>query len=364
MLGKKPSLYMQFMEKSIRYIVMDSQNKSLLEKNEIVFDSAIIQEGKVVNKQLLETRLEVLVKEKKWKKAPVSIMLPDDLVTIRNEEIPAQLNRAEVDEYLNLHINESIRLPFEDAKIDYELTNQTEDNQTVFLVAYPSEQISALKEILEKAKLKPVVADISSLSLYRLVNGDESISTESDDHLLLLQWNPTDYSMTVFNDDIPQFNRHTRSQRLADMWRLTETGEYEWKGSEEAQEDIMDEQINMLERFLEFYQYTVMDGERSISHIVLSGYYPDLEHVKAALIDRLTLPIHTLTLPDDIGPTDAALLGLTLKKKAKDVKKKDKAKKAKKVKKAQKFSKFKKKKKKNEEGVNVPENQEEAVVND
>lgn len=32
MFGSKPSLYMQFMEKSIRYIVMDSQNKSLLEK--------------------------------------------------------------------------------------------------------------------------------------------------------------------------------------------------------------------------------------------------------------------------------------------------------------------------------------------
>lgn len=289
----------------------------------------------------------------------MSIILPEDLVSIRNEEIPAQLNRTEVDEYLNLHINESIRLPFDDAKIDYEITKQTEENQTVFLVAYPSDQITALKEVLEKAALKPVVADISSLSLYRLVNGDESISTESDDHLLLLQWNPTDYSMTVFNDDVPQFNRHTRSQRLADMWTLTDSGEYEWKGSDEGLEDIMDEQINMLERFLEFYQYTVMDGERSISLIVLSGYYPDLGRVKEALEHRLTLPIHTLSLPDEIGPTDAALLGLTLKKKVKDEKKKDEVKKAKKSKKLKKLRKGNK-----EEAADVSSTQEEAALND
>ena len=108
MFGSKPSLYMQFMEKSIRYLVMDSQNKSLIEMDEVLFDTAIIQEGKVANKQLLENRLAVLAKEKKWKKAPVSIILPDDLVTIRNEELPAQLSKSEVEEYLNLHINESI----------------------------------------------------------------------------------------------------------------------------------------------------------------------------------------------------------------------------------------------------------------
>ena len=159
---------------------------------------------------------------------------------------------------------------------------------------------------------------------------------------------------------MPQFNRHTRSQRLADMWTLTDSGEYEWKGSEEGLEDIMDEQINMLERFLEFYQYTVMDGERSISHIVLSGYYPDLGHVKEALEDRLTLPIHTLSLPDEIGPTDAALLGLTLKKKVKDEKKKEKVKKAKKSKKLKKLRKGKTE----EEDVDVSSTQEEAALND
>ena len=213
-----------------------------------------------------------------------------------------------------------------------------------------------MKEVLEKASLKPVVADISALSLYRLVASDASISKDSDDHLLLLQWNPTDYSMTVFKQDTPQFNRHTRSQRLADMWQIDEAGKFEWKGSEEGLEDVMDEQINMLERFLEFYQYTVMNGERSISHIVLCGYYPDLNQVKQSLEDRLTLPIHTLTLPEGIGETDAALLGLTLK--TKEAKKVDKVKKVKKPKIV------KAKKSKKEKEVELSSGQEEAVVND
>ena len=363
MFGSKPHLFMLFREKSIRYLAMDSQKKSLIEKNEIFFESAIIQEGKLVNRQTLETRLEVLVKQKKWKRASVSIILPDDLVTIRNEELPAQLSRNEVDEYLNLHMNESIRLPFDDAKFDYELTYQTEDKQAAFLVAYPNEQIKELKGALEKASLKPVVADMSFLSLYRLIDKEDTISSDPDDHVLLLQWNPTDYSMTVFNQDIPQFNRHTRSQRLGDMWALNELGQHEWKGSTEALEDVLDEQINMLERFLEFYQYTVMDGERSISHIVLSGYYPDLDHLKELLEDRLTLPIHSLTLPADTEPADAALLGLTLKKKVKETKKKKKkAKKGKKVKGSKKVKKSKKEKKPKE--VEQSSGQEEAAVND
>ncbi len=159
----KPILLIQFLERSIRYIVMDASKKTVIEKDELVFDTAIIQEGKVTNVSLLQARLDALIKEKKWKNAKVSIILPDDFVTIREEKIPVQLSYNEIKDYLHLHINQSIRLPFDDPRIDFEVISKDETTQIVFIAAYPGDQVRNYLSLLENVSLKPEVADISAL---------------------------------------------------------------------------------------------------------------------------------------------------------------------------------------------------------
>lgn len=313
LLSSKPVLFIQFLERSIRYIVMDASKKTVLEKNELVFDTAIIQDGKVSNVSLLETRLDALIKEKKWKNAKVSIILPDDFVTIRQEKIPVQLASNEIKDYLNLHINQSIRLPFDDPSIDFEVISKDETTQTVFITAYPGDQIRNYLSLLENVSLKPEVADISSLCMYRVLSSQSKVTFSEDAHILMLQWNPVDTSIMVFHKGIPQFNRHTRSTRLMDSWNLTKTGNWEWKADESELSDFNEEQLNGLERFMEFYRYSVMNGEGSITNIVLSGYFPDLEQLKQFLIDRFSMTVHTLDLPSGMNQSDAALYGLSLK---------------------------------------------------
>lgn len=345
MFSKKTAVYLEFLEKSIRYLVVDSQKKDIIEKDELILETAILKEGKLINESLLSTRLDALVKEKKWKRAPAHMLLPDDFVTIREEVIPGQLNYNEVKDYLDLHINQSIRLPFENPKVSFEIISQTETSQKVFLLAYPNDLIEQFKTILEKSGLKPSVADISSLSLYRLMKRHENIPNNKDAHVLLLQWNPSDLGMTVFNDEIPQFNRHTRSPGLSQMWEIQSNGDIRWQGTEEALDDTIEEQMNVLERFLEFYTYSVLDGEGSISDIVLSGTFPNQEKLKAELIDRFDLSVHTLELQETITQGTAALYGLIMKEKAKPKKFSKKTKKAKKEKSAKKEKRTKKEKK-------------------
>lgn len=309
----KPVLFIQFLERSIRYMVMDAQKKTVIEKDELVFDTAIIQEGKVTNVSLLQTRLDALIKEKKWKNSKISIILPDDFVTIREEKIPVQLSRSEIKDYLNLHINQSIRLPFDNPRIDFEVISKDETTQTLFIAAYPGDQVRHYLSLLENVSLKPEVADISSLCMYRVLSSQSSVTFSKDAHILMLQWNPVDTSIMVFHKGIPQFNRHTRSTRLMDSWRITQEGKWEWKAAETELSDFLEEQLNGLERFLEFYRYSVMDGEGSVTDIVLSGYFPELERLRKLLNERFSVSVHTLELPVDITQADAALYGLSLK---------------------------------------------------
>lgn len=309
----KPHLFMQFLDRSIKYLVMDSQRKTLIEKDELVFDTAIVQEGRLTNVPLLQARLDALIKEKKWKNAKVSIVLPDDFVTIREEEIPAQLASNEIKDYLNLHINQSIRLPFDHPKVDYEVISRNETTQTLFLAAYPVDQVRHYLDLLEGVSLKPEVADISSLCVYRILNQQTQIKLKEEDHVMVLQWNPVDTSITVFNKGIPQFNRHTRSQRLMESWDLTKEGKWEWKRTDEELKDNLEDQLNGLERFMDFYRYSVMDGKDSVSAIVLSGYFPDLERLKRLLDERFTVKISLVDLPSHFVQADSVLYGLSLK---------------------------------------------------
>ncbi|MCC5895803.1 MAG: pilus assembly protein PilM [Alkalibacterium sp.] len=313
LLKSKPFLLIQFLERSIRYLVMDASRKTVLDKNELVFDTAIIQDGKLTNVSLLETRLDALIKEKKWKNSKVSIILPDDFVTIREENIPVQLSSSEIKDYLNLHINQSIRLPFDDPRFDYEVISKDETTQTVFIAAYPGEQVRNYLSLLENVSLKAEVADISSLCMYRVLTSQSSLTFSEEAHIMMLQWNPIDSSIMVFHKGIPQFNRHTRSTRLMDAWNLTKDGQWEWKGAESDLTDFLEEQLNGLERFMEFYRYSVMNGEGSISDIVLSGYFPNLNRLSDMLSDRFSVAVHTLDLPEGMTQPDAALYGLSLK---------------------------------------------------
>lgn len=156
--------------------------------------------------------------------------------------------------------------------------------------------------------------------------------------------------MTVFNKDIPQFNRHTRSPSLTQMWETDDKGRDQWLGTEESLDDTIDDQLNVLERFLEFYTYSVLDGEGSITDIVLTGYFPNQSKLMEALNDRFPLTIHTITLPEHVTDSMAGLYDLSLKEKTK--KKKPKATREKKV----------KKEKKQRKAINKEKGSDEQVI--
>ena len=63
----KPLIYLQLYNQSLRYMAVHSKNHTVLEYDEIFFESNVIEDGEIVNRSLLETRMSALVQEKKWK---------------------------------------------------------------------------------------------------------------------------------------------------------------------------------------------------------------------------------------------------------------------------------------------------------
>lgn len=311
----KPTLYLQLLDSSIRYMAVHPSNHTIIEQNELLFDGNLLEDGEIVNQSLLETRLSALIQEKKWKNAKATILVLNEFVIVREIEVPIQLDESEIRDYLAIHMNESIRMPFENPSFEYIISGEDTEKgmKDVTIIAYPGNKIRQYQELLQKISLKPDVADIASLSLYRVADKQSLIQKGDDQHTMILQWNPTDVSYTVFNQERPIFKRYTYQAMLAQSFERTTDGEWEWRASDAELEIYLDEQINNLGRFLDFYRYSVLEGEGSVSSVIITGSYPDLDNLKTRISSNLNIDAQVLTLPTGIQQSYSALYGLTLR---------------------------------------------------
>lgn len=302
-------------DRSLRYLVFNSQNKEIIEYDEVVFDTFIIEEGHLVNTTILRSTLEYLVKEKKWKKKKLHFIVPDYFVTMKKETIPSLLNAKEAKEYINLQLGNKIRLPFKNPRFDFEILKKDEEVQTLLLIAYPNEQLEPIRELFEEVGLVPVVADVSSLSIYRTYKELASQNTSEEKHLLLVQWQKFDIGITVFHEDYPQFNRHTQLPEMSDLWSYNEQSEWDFTGSSNDLDMLVREQLTSIERFLEFYRYSVMNGEATVTDIVVLGDFSSLDNIREQMNTQYGVKVNRIPLPNELPDQFASLYGLINKEK-------------------------------------------------
>ncbi len=311
----KPLVNLQLLDSSLRYLAVHPRKHTIVEQGEIVFDTAILKDRQIANRPIVESRLDALVREKKWRRAKTYILLIDDFVAIKEEIIPAQLKADEVQDYLALQMNDTIRIPFEKPIFEYEILDQGGNETRLVLVAYPGEYIEEYRKILRTAKLKPEVADLSAFSLYQLAEMQGLISKEEGDHNLIMQLNPYGMNMSMFHQDQPTFSRDSYSQIMAEMWTQSKDGTWIWKHTDLEQEVMLSDQFNEFDRFLNFYNNSFIKGSGQISQFILCGSYPDLDNARDMLTQRFDMEPQMLKLPSGLEQAFAPLYGLALKKK-------------------------------------------------
>lgn len=306
-------VHISISDRVIRYLVAGKKSPdSIQDYGEITLDPLIFEDGKIINHDQLHFILKHLIDEKKWKRKQVAFCVPDSFVTMRTEKVPKQLTKDEAKDFIKLELEGSIRLPFKEPVIDFEPVAYGEEMTDILLFAYPKERFDPLVELFDSLSLQPRVADISYLSVYRsYLASDQHGQTE---HVLVIQWNKVDLVLSVFHEHKPKFNRHIHFNSSFQAWKKDEeSNKIVWNQSEEALADFIDEQLLTIERFIDFYQYSVMDGNAQVTDVLLVGDFLDGTELKQTLATRFELPIKSITLPNQLPGEYAALYGLTVK---------------------------------------------------
>ncbi|MEC0304202.1 type IV pilus biogenesis protein PilM [Terribacillus saccharophilus] len=271
-----------------------------------------IRQGILEDREQLTKAVRKLVEENSWRGRDLMFTLPDQAVTLRQHQVPKQLKREEIKPFLYTELEHTIQLPFEDPVLDFEVLEEGEGSNTILLVAYPGKRVEAYQQAFKEAGLQPIAADLASLTLYRLYI--EQYKETSEDHLLLLQWNRSGLILTAFHQDMPLFIRQPQTS----FGNLQDHMEQDLFYQEEADRAraYLEEQLTEIERFMDFYRYSVMNGEAGITKLLVSGDYENLSDVMNELRQRLQIETVTFRqeMMDELPLAYADVLGLSMKK--------------------------------------------------
>ncbi|MCR2820547.1 type IV pilus biogenesis protein PilM [Lederbergia panacisoli] len=275
-----------FTDRAIRFLeTVQKSGLEILQMKEHQLTPGIIKDGKIVDPELLRLALDECVDDWKIKRREVRFLIPDPFIIVRQMKVPADIQEDELNGYLFLETGTTIHLPFEDPVIDSVILFKDENKQDILLVAAPRDIVDSYINVLEDVKLKPVIAEISPLSLYRLYKMSDI--TREDDHILLLHFDEDLLMMSIFHGDIPIFVRPITSDSLLQsaMEMIGEDGSY-----------YIEDALMEIEKVIDFYRYTLNQGRVEINRVLLSGDHEDLSIIKERLNNRLQMTIEQLNV--------------------------------------------------------------------
>ena len=281
--GKQRIANLVFNDYVVRYVELKQVNPPIIQTyGEYYLPQGIIKDGIITEYDTLATILEQCIANWKISKKQVRFLVPNPFVVIRKTTIPEDIHLDEIEGYLYLELGTSIHLPFEDPVFDIVVLSEGKHGTDILLFAAPEERIREYTDLLEDCKLKPIAADISSLSLYRLayfVN-----QSNNNEHCLLLDIDVLHTTATIFHEDKPVFMRHIPLPGDISEWKkeqIDETDEARlvYAGDQKNYFIMLEDLITEIERVLSFYKYSFTNEQGEVTHVVLSGDHPLLEDI-------------------------------------------------------------------------------------
>ncbi|MDP4172214.1 MAG: pilus assembly protein PilM [Bacillota bacterium] len=306
---------------SIRFLELKQAHPPIAQRwGERLLPPGIIHDGKIVDIESLINILEELLDEWKLRKRVVRFLVPDPLVIIRKVTISADIKEDEIKNHLYLEIGTSIHLPFDEPVFDTFLIQKSENQKEVLLFAAPEKYVMEYSDLFSDLGLNPIAAEISPLAIYRLYH--ELDMPQQNEQLFVVQFGLTSVNMCIFDEKVPYFMRHFPLDFNLDKWELKRMGsvenEYYYIGDESELKFQLNEIIKEMNKMSDFYRYSLQNGKKEISKILLCGDHPMLNSIYAELSNRFDTPIQEIALDAShksaILPSSYHLaLGLALK---------------------------------------------------
>ncbi|MFP7444116.1 pilus assembly protein PilM [Bacillus infantis] len=264
----------------------NNKEPHVLRSEERYLPNGIIREGKIQDAETLTAILEECVSEWKIKGKEIAFLVPDPVIIIRKLSIPQDVSAEEIKGYLYMELGTSIHLPFEDPVFDYTILETGESGmKEILLFAAPEEIVHEYVSVFEEARLKPVLADISCLALYRLYYELDLIGSE--ENLMMVQADIQQVNVSIFENHKPVFMRHLLMDIDSGKWELEPGNQLAYLGDKEEIISPLEDIYKELDRVMSFYRYSLYQGNRQITKILVDGDHPLLEEIQSALNSRL-----------------------------------------------------------------------------
>lgn len=177
----------------------------------------LINEGEIMDVEGVAKALSRLWREHKIREKNVVVGVANQKVIVRVIEMP-YMTEAELRSAIQYQINDYIPIPIEEAIVDFQIIGERENDEgerlmEVLVVAARRDMVENTIAAVEKAGLKPVVVDVSSLAFARAVTRDgvqpfiqEDINaTLGATAMINISANLTD--IVVIEDEVPRFTR-------------------------------------------------------------------------------------------------------------------------------------------------------------
>lgn len=312
--------------KRVANLIIDDYAIRLVENNgedltsiEIVEEREIpeqtIQDGKIVDDLAFYDFMKEVVDEWDIRRRQVRFHVPHALVIMRDIDLPDNVKRDEIKQYIIMEIGHTIHFPFKDPVFDIYGEPDSETVEQVTVLAAPEEEIVKYMEIFSDVQLTPIAVDVQPLSIYRyFIEQEHAIS--KDDVYFFVELNLTSMNISIFNNHHLEFLRYQPLTVSANHWEL-HNGRWTFNGDETALLGEISDQLTEIERLQSFYQFSIHQGEKAVSHIILCGDYPNLQDIEEQLDQLYPLPIQRLTTDlvtdEAIDHSFVPALGLALK---------------------------------------------------
>ncbi|QFT90058.1 Competence protein A [Bacillus sp. THAF10] len=274
----------------IRMIELKSMNPLVIKRtNERFLPPNLVKDGKIVDEEVFRLILEECVEDWGLKRKHVRFVVPDQYVVTRKLTIPSNIMDDEIIGYLYLELGSTIHLPFEDPVFDVHVLNRSEKTELV-LFASPEEVVTTYSMMLEEFKMKPAAADVSPLCLYRLYY--EFGQRNEHDHLLIIHFDVSCITLSIFMDHVPVFMRTVAFPQDMKVWEVSlGNTQMEWAGDIVQFNVYLEDFASEVEKIMNFFRYSLNQGNEEIQRILLHGDHPNLPLILAKLKERMTVQV-------------------------------------------------------------------------
>lgn len=266
-------------EDAIRYVELKSAEPvSLSQAEELFLPEGIMDSGKIADPEALAVELGKAVDQWGLSKKSVRFLAPDEFVIIRKVPYPEDVEADELKGHFFIEIGSTLYLPFEDPVFDVVPYHLESDEPEAIIIASKESVIKDYEEVFDGAKLKPLVADITPLALYRLAYLEHDFP--EDEHIMLIDMQGKKMTVSIFHEHFPMF------MRPVDLDVLVSDPEDPSQLLAAVEEEA--------EKLGNFYRYNMNEGEQGITKVICNGEFGDWHAFCGRLSERFQLDVEPL----------------------------------------------------------------------